>query len=89
MAGEGRPDGWELPVAQALAEPVMLAGMPREYAILVGTVAVVLGLAGVAGVVAGGFLAESLPEDLLERLFGVLVLGVAAQLAWRSSRRTT
>ena len=40
-----RPEGWELPVAGALAEPVLLAGMPREYAILVGTVAVVLGLA--------------------------------------------
>jgi type IV secretion system protein VirB3 len=40
-----RPDGWELPVAGALAEPVLLAGMPREYAILVATVAVVLGLA--------------------------------------------
>ena len=26
-----RPEGWELPVAGALAEPVMLAGMPREY----------------------------------------------------------
>ena len=39
------PQGWELPVAQALAEPVMLAGMPREYAILMGTIAVVLGLA--------------------------------------------
>ena len=39
-----RPDGWELPVARALAEPVMLAGMPREYAILVGTIAVVIGL---------------------------------------------
>jgi hypothetical protein len=51
--------------------------------------AVVLGLAGVFGVVAGGFLAESLPEDMLERLFGVLLLGVAAQLAWRASRRTT
>lgn len=51
--------------------------------------AVVLGLAGVFGVVAGGFLAESLPEDVLERLFGVLLLGVAAQLAWRASRRTT
>ena len=51
--------------------------------------ALVLGLAGVAGVVAGGFLARSLPEDVLERLFGVLVLGVAAQLAWRASRRTT
>ena len=41
---ERRP-GWELPVAQALAEPVMIGGMPREYAILMGTVAVVLGLA--------------------------------------------
>jgi type IV secretion system protein VirB3 len=40
-----RRTGWELPVAQALAEPVMMAGMPREYAILMGTVAVVLGLA--------------------------------------------
>jgi type IV secretion system protein VirB3 len=39
------PEGWELPLAQALAEPVMLAGMPRDYAILMGTVAVVLGLA--------------------------------------------
>ena len=40
-----QPEGWELPVAGALAEPVMLAGMPREYAMLVGTVAGVLGLA--------------------------------------------
>ncbi len=51
--------------------------------------ALVLGLAGIAGIVGGGFLAESLPEDVLERLFGVLVLCVAAQLAWRSSRRAT
>lgn len=42
---DARAEGWELPVAGALAEPVMLAGMPREYAILVGTVAVVIGLA--------------------------------------------
>jgi len=33
------------PLAQALAEPVMIAGMPRDYAILMGTIAVVLGLA--------------------------------------------
>ncbi len=39
------PEGWELPVAQGLAEPVLLAGMPRDYAILMGTVALVLGLA--------------------------------------------
>jgi type IV secretion system protein VirB3 len=45
MAGaEIRREGWELPVAQGLAEPVMLAGMPREYAILMGTLALILGL---------------------------------------------
>ena len=49
--------------------------------------ALILGLAGAAGVVVGGLLAESLPQDVLERLFGVLLLGVAAQLAWRASRR--
>ncbi len=40
-----RPTGYDLPVAQALAEPVLMAGMPRDYAILMGTVALVLGLA--------------------------------------------
>lgn len=40
-----RREGWELPVAQGLAEPVLLAGMPRDYAILMGTIALILGLA--------------------------------------------
>jgi type IV secretory pathway TrbD component len=39
------PEGWELPVAQGLAEPVLMAGMPRDYAILMGTIALMLGLA--------------------------------------------
>jgi type IV secretion system protein VirB3 len=43
-APETRPEGWELPVAQGLAEPIMLAGMPRDYAILMGTLALILGL---------------------------------------------
>jgi type IV secretion system protein VirB3 len=42
---DGAPAGWRLPVAAALTEPVTLAGMPRDYAVLMGTVAVVLGLA--------------------------------------------
>lgn len=33
--------GWDLPVAQGLAEPVLLAGMPRDYAVVMGTVALV------------------------------------------------
>jgi type IV secretion system protein VirB3 len=39
------PAGFELPLAQALAEPVLLAGAPRDYAVLMGTIALVLGLA--------------------------------------------
>ena len=46
--------------------------------------AITLGLAGIAGVVAGGFLAESLSGGVLRRLFGVLLLLTAAQLAWRA-----
>ena len=42
---DARREGWELPVAQGLAEPVLLAGMPRDYAILMGTIALILGLA--------------------------------------------
>jgi len=49
--------------------------------------ALVLGLAAVAGVEAGVQIAEALPEHALRRLFGVLMLGVAAQLAWRTLRK--
>jgi type IV secretory pathway TrbD component len=38
-------EGWDLPLTQGLSEPVLLAGMPRDYAILMGTIALVLGLA--------------------------------------------
>ncbi|WP_312783199.1 hypothetical protein [Brevundimonas sp.] len=34
------PEGWDLPVAQALVEPVLMAGMPRDYAVLMGTTAI-------------------------------------------------
>lgn len=44
LGGERRPEGWEVPIAGALAEPVMIAGLPREYAILNGTVAAAIGL---------------------------------------------
>lgn len=46
MAGVGpQPEGWSLPLAQALATPVLMAGMPRDYAVLMGTTALMLGLA--------------------------------------------
>ncbi len=46
----------------------------------------VLGLAGIAGVVAGGFLAESLSGGVLRRLFGVLIVLTAIQLAWKARK---
>ena len=49
--------------------------------------ALVLGLAAIAGVEAGVQLAEALPEHVLRRSFGVLMLVVAAQLAWRTRRQ--
>ena len=46
----------------------------------------VLGIAGIAGVVAGGFLAESLSGTVLRRLFAALLLLTAAQLAWKARK---
>jgi uncharacterized protein len=46
--------------------------------------ALVLGAASVAGVVVGAWAAVSLDEDLLRRLFGALMLVVAAQIARRA-----
>ena len=37
---------------------------------------------------AGGFLAESLPQHALRRLFGALLLVVAAQIVWRVRRQS-
>ena len=49
--------------------------------------ALVVGVAAIVGVEAGVQIAEALPEHVLRRLFGLLLLGVAAQLAWRSRRK--
>jgi uncharacterized membrane protein YfcA len=48
--------------------------------------AAILGVASIAGAVAGVQIATALPETTLRRLFAVLLLAVAAQLAWRSRR---
>jgi len=68
--------------------PVVLAGTWRQH--LYGNVrwrpALVIGLTAIAGVELGVLTAKSLPEETLQRLFGVLLLVVAAQLAWRARR---
>ena len=58
----------------------------RRYGNVRWRAALILGLAAVAGVEAGVQIAETLPQDALRRLFAVLVLAVAAQIAWRAAR---
>lgn len=48
--------------------------------------ALTVGLASVLGVQVGVAAAESLPESSLRRLFGVLLVVTAGQIAWRARR---
>jgi uncharacterized protein len=68
--------------------PVVLAGTWRQH--LYGNVrwraALVIGVVAVAGVELGVLTAKSLSEETLQRLFGLLLIVVAAQLAWRARR---
>jgi uncharacterized membrane protein YfcA len=66
--------------------PTVVAGTwrQRRYGNVDWRAAVLIGLVAVVGVQAGALLAVALPEDLLRRLFGLLMIGVAAQLAWRA-----
>ena len=69
--------------------PTSIAGAWRQgrYGNVRWRPALILGLAAVAGVEGGVQIAEAVPEHVLRRLFGVLMLAVAAQLAWRALRR--
>ena len=58
----------------------------RRYGNLRPRPALVVGIASIVGVELGVLIATSLPEHVLRRLFGVLLVLVAAQLAWRASR---
>ena len=68
--------------------PTVAAGTwrQRRYGNVDRRAALTLGLASIAGAVAGVQIATALPEDVLRRLFAVLLLGVAGQLAWRARR---
>jgi len=48
-----------------------------------------IGVASIVGVEIGVVVAEALPEDALRRGFGVLLLVVAAQIAWRNRRSSS
>jgi uncharacterized protein len=69
--------------------PTALVGAWRQtrYGNVRWRAALVLGIAAVGGVEAGVQIAEALPEHALRRLFAVLMLLVAGQIAWRAWRR--
>ena len=56
----------------------------RRYGHLRTRAAIVIGLASVGAAVGGAQLAETLPEDVLRKLFACLMLLTAAQIAWRA-----
>jgi uncharacterized protein len=68
--------------------PVVVAGTWRQH--LYGNVrwrpALVIGLTAIAGVELGVLTAKSISEETLQRLFGVLLIAVAAQLVLRARR---
>ena len=68
--------------------PTVAVGTWRQYGY--GNVrprpALVLGVTSIGGAVVGVQIATALPEDTLRKLFAVLLLGVAGQLAWRARR---
>jgi uncharacterized membrane protein YfcA len=70
--------------------PTVAAGTwrQRHYGNVRWRAALVVGLASIAGVEAGVQIATALSEDNLRRLFAVLLLAVAAHLAWRVRRPT-
>ena len=66
--------------------PTVAAGTWRQqrYGNVRWRTALVLGVSSIAGAAAGVQAATALPEETLRRLFAVLLLAVAAQLAWRA-----
>jgi uncharacterized protein len=65
--------------------PAAIAGAwrQRSYGNVRWRAALLLGISAAAGVEAGVQIAEALPEHVLRRLFGALMILVAAQVAWR------
>jgi uncharacterized protein len=69
--------------------PTVAAGTWRQqrYGNVRWRPALVIGVAAIGGVEAGVAVAEAVPEDVLRRLFGALMIVVATQVAWHVRKR--
>jgi len=69
--------------------PTVVVGVWRQqrYGNVRWRAAGILGVASVAAAVGGAQLAVSLPEATLKRLFAVLLILTAGQIAWRARRK--
>jgi uncharacterized protein len=70
--------------------PTALVGSWRQqrYGNVDLRVAGIVGVASIAGVEGGVAVAEALPEAVLRRLFGALLIVTAGQIVWRARRRS-
>ena len=68
--------------------PVVLLGVWRHqrYGNVRWRSSLTIGVASIGAAVGGAALAVSLPESVLRRLFAVLLLVTAAQIAWRARK---
>jgi uncharacterized membrane protein YfcA len=66
--------------------PTVLVGVWRQqqYGNVRWRAAAVIGIASVGAAIGGAQVAESLPEHVLRRLFAVLMILTAGQIAWRA-----
>lgn len=69
--------------------PTVMVGVWRQqkYGNVRWRGALVIGLASVGAAVGGARLAQSVPEVTLRRLFAVLLIATAAQIAWRTKSK--
>jgi uncharacterized membrane protein YfcA len=70
--------------------PTVLVGVSRQqrYGNVRWRSALVIGVASIGAAVGGAAVAVSIPESVLRRLFAVLLLLTATQIAWRARRKT-
>ena len=69
--------------------PTVLVGVWRQsrYGNVQWRAALVIGVASIGATVGGAQGAESLPEHVLRKLFAVLLILSATQIAWRARRK--